>query len=74
MNPLKNILRWIKREEKKDPVVVEPSHPTPLKSFLSSKGINILHNKNVRADKVKKKNRVRNKIARKSRRVNELNK
>ena len=70
MKPLKNILRWIKREEKKEPEVSQKTAP----ELYTQKEINILHNKNIRANKVKKKNRVRSKMARKSRRVNELNK
>jgi len=65
MNPLKNILRWIKREKKETPKI----EVREKRSVYTQKEINILHNKNAQARNKKKRNRTKNRVARKTRKT-----
>ena len=65
----KSVLKWLKRKENKEQAVIKTVDDL-IETFLTGKQINTLHNENVRANKKRKKNRAKNKVARESRRGN----
>ena len=63
----KSVLKWLKRKENK-PITEKVGKPVVIR--LTQKQINVLNNYTIRANKKKKINRAKNKVARESRRGN----